>query len=182
MSRAFGVAEAQIEGGPRWLGSDEYDVEARANTSAEMTSEEAEPALQAMLAERFGLRFHRVAKQGQIYSLTIAKGGPRIKEHTGEGQPGISASVGGGKTEIQGRNARMPRLAEYLSSQVGRPVVDHTGLTGQYDFVLAWTSDDANMGVSVFTALQEQLGLKLEAAKGPIETIVVDEAHKPSAN
>ncbi len=121
-------------------------------------------------------------KQGQIYSLTVAKGGPKMKEHTGEGRPGIGMSIGAGKVEVQGTNARMARLAEYLSSQAGRPVVDHTGLTGQYDFVVAWTSDDANEGASVFTALQEQLGLKVEAMKGPIETIVVDEAQKPSSN
>jgi uncharacterized protein (TIGR03435 family) len=187
MSRAFGVVEAQIEGGPRWIGSDEYDVEARANTSAQMSSEEARPALQAMLADRFELKVHRETRQGQIYSLTIAKGGPKMKEHTGEGQPGISASVGGGKIEIRGTNARVARLAEYLSSQMGRPVADHTGLAGEYDFFLAWASDDAisddtNGGVSVFAALQEQLGLKVEAAKGPIETIVVDAAEKASAN
>jgi uncharacterized protein (TIGR03435 family) len=182
ISRAFGVADAQIQGGPGWAGSDEYDVEARANTMIEMTREEARPALQAMLAVRFVLKFHRETKQGQIYSLTIAKGGPKLKEHTGEGRTGISASTGGGKVEIQGTNAPMARLAEYLSSQAGRPVVDHTGLTGQYDFVVAWTSDDANAGTSVFSALQEQLGLKVESAKGPIENIVVDGARKPSGN
>ena len=182
MSRAFGVAEAQIEGGPRWIGSDEYDVEARANTPAEMTSEEVRPALQAMLADRFGLKFHRVTKQGQIFSLTIAKGGPKMKEHTGEGRTGIGMSTGGGKVEIQATNVRMARLAEYLSGQAGRPVVDDTGLTGQYDFAVAWNTDDANAGTSVFAALQEQLGLKVEAAKGPIETIVVDGAQKPTAN
>ena len=187
MSRAFGVVEAQIEGGPRWIGSDEYDVEARANTSAEMSSEEVRPALQAMLADRFGLKVHRESRQGQIYSLTIAKGGPKMKEHTGEGRTGIGASVGGGKIEIRGTNTRMARLAEYLSSQMGRPVVDHTGLSGEYDFFVAWASDDSasndtNGGVSVFAALQEQLGLKVEAAKGPIETIVVDSATKASAN
>jgi uncharacterized protein (TIGR03435 family) len=182
MSRAFGVAEAQIEGGPGWIGSDEYDVEARADTPLEMTREEARPALQAMLAERFGLKFHRETRQGQIFSLTIAKGGPKLKAHNGEGRIGISASTGAGKVEIQGTNAPMARLAEYLSGQAGRPVVDNTGLTGQYDFVVAWTADDANGGASVFTALQEQLGLKVDATKGPIETIVVDGAQKPSAN
>jgi uncharacterized protein (TIGR03435 family) len=135
-----------------------------------------------MLADRFALKIHRETKQGQIYSLTIAKGGPKMKDHTGEGRTGIDMSMGGGKVEIQGTNAGMARLAEYLSSQAGRPVVDHTGLTGQYDFVVAWTADDANDGASVFTALQEQLGLKVEATKGPIETIIVDGAQKPSAN
>lgn len=182
MSRAFGVAEAQIEGGPGWIGSDEYDVEARANTSVEMTTEEAGPALQAMLADRFELKFHRETKQGQIYSLTIAKGGLKMREHTGDGRPGISMSTGGGKVEIQGTSVRMARLAEYLSARAERPVVDHTGLTGQYDFVVEWADDDMHMGTSEFAALQEQLGLKVEATKGPIETITIDGVQKPSAN
>ncbi len=182
MVRAFGMAATQIEGGPGWIGSDRFDMQARANTSLEMTPEEARPALQATLAARFGLKFHRVTKQGQIFSLTIAKGGPKLKLHSGEGRTGISASTGGGKVEIQGANAPMARLAEYLSGQAGRPVVNHTGLTGGYDFVVAWTADDANAGTSVFTALQEQLGLKAEATKGPIETIVIDSVVKPSGN
>ncbi len=184
-SRAFAVIEAQIECGPRWIGSDEYDVEARANTSAEMSSEEVRPALQAMLAG--SLRTKGSSGEGDQAGADLFAddygGGPKMKEHTGEGRTGISASVGGGKIEIRGTNTRMARLAEYLSSQMGRPVADHTGLSGEYDFFVAWASDDASSdGVSVFAALQEQLGLKVEAAKGPIETIVVDSAAKASAN
>src|SRR6202012_74372 len=108
------------------------------------TTEEVRPCLQAMLAERFGLQVHRVTKQGDIYSLVMAKNGAKLRLHTGESRPGISSSSDEGKVEIRGTNVPLTRLAEYLSQLAGRPVVDRTGLTGQYDFVVAWTADDTN--------------------------------------
>lgn len=182
ISHALGVAEAHIEGGPGWVESEVYDVEARANTPVKMTPEELQPCLQAMLSERFGLKFHRETKQGQVYSLVVAKGGPKLTAHKGEGQMGFSGSSGGGEVEVRGTKAPMARLAGYLSAQAGRPVVDHTGLKGEYDFVLTWNADDANAGPSVFTALQEQLGLRLETAKGLIDVIVIDGATGLSVN
>jgi uncharacterized protein (TIGR03435 family) len=184
ISRAFGVPEAQIERGPGWIETEKYDVLARAATPLEMTREEARPCLQALLAERFGLKFHRVTKEGPVLSLVVAKNGPKLTEHSGDGGAGISASAESGKSHISGTKTTMARLAEYLSAQAGRPVIDNTGLKGEYDFHVEWSTEESvgSSGPSVFEALQEQLGLKLTATKGPIEFIVVDSAEKASAN
>jgi uncharacterized protein (TIGR03435 family) len=184
ISRAFGVPESQIERGPGWIETEKYDIAARAATSLEMSREEVRPCLQALLAERFRLKFHRETKQCAVLSLGIAKNGPKLTEHSGEGASGISASSGSGKAVITGTKATMARLAEYLSGQAGRPVIDNTGLKGEYDFRLEWSTEEASGSSepSIFAALQEQLGLKLAAAKGLIEMIVIDGAERASAN
>jgi uncharacterized protein (TIGR03435 family) len=184
ISRAYGVAEAQVEGGPGWIDSETFDISAKADTPLEMSREELRPCLQALLAERFQLIAHREPKQGAVFSLVIAKDGPRLKEHFGPGQAGISVSLDSGVAAITGTKTTMARLADYLSNQAGRPVIDNTGLKGEYDFRLEWAPDEkpGSTMPSIFAALQEQLGLKLNAAKGTIEMIVVDRAEKPSAN
>ena len=184
IARAYGVPEAHIEGGPGWVDGETYDILAKADTPLEMTREEARPSLQALLAERFRLRIHHETRQGAVYSLVAAKGGPKFREHAGGGSSGISSSSGSGKAMIEGRKAVMARLAEYLSAQAGRLVIDNTGLPGEYDFRVEWATDDRpnSPGPSIFTALQEQLGLKLEATKGPIDFIVIDQVEKASAN
>jgi uncharacterized protein (TIGR03435 family) len=181
ISRAYGVPEAQIEGGPGWLDTEKYDVTAKADTPLEMTRDEARPCLQALLAERFHLAIHHQTKQGSVFSLVVGRNGARLKPHTGAGGSGIAASSDRGKVTIVGTNTAMAKLAEYLSGQAGRPVLDHTGLNGAYDFAVEWAAEGTD-GPSPFTALQEQLGLKVEAGKGPIDTIVVDHAERPTAN
>lgn len=183
ISRAFGVPEAQIEGGPDWIETEKYDVSARAGTPLEMTREELQPCLQALLADRFKLKFHRATKEGAVYSLVVAKNGSKLKEHSGGGNSGIGASSSSKRAEIAGTKTTMARLAEYLSAQAGRPVIDNTGLKGEFDFRVEWSTDDTGAsGPSIFTALQEQLGLKLNATKGPLEKIVIDGAEKASSN
>jgi len=184
MSRAFGVPEAQIVRGPGWVDTEKYDVNARAAVPYEMTREQLRPCLQAMLAERFGLKFHRERKEGSVYSLVLAKNGPKFREHAGDGRSGISASTEQGKTNISGTKITMARLAEYLSGQADRRVIDNTGLTGEYDFVVEWSPDEtvASAQPSIFAALQEQLGLRLVSTIGPIETIVIDDVDRPSEN
>jgi uncharacterized protein (TIGR03435 family) len=182
ISRAYGVGEAQIRGGPGWIETEKYDVLAKADTPLEMSREEVRPCLQVVLAERFLLTVHRETKQGSVYSLVVAKNGPKLKDSSSAGSPGISGSSGSGNASITGMRMTMARLAEYLSGQTGRPTLDNTGLKGVYDFRVEWATSDASSGPSVFTALEEQLGLRVEATKGPIETIVVDRAEKPSAN
>jgi uncharacterized protein (TIGR03435 family) len=180
--RAYGVPEDQIQGGASRIDTDTWDIVAKANTPLELTREELRPSLQALLADRFQLKIHRQGKPGNVLSLVVAKGGPKLKEHQGEGSTGISASTGRGEVSITGRKANMARLAEYLAAQAGRQVDDNTGLQGEYDFMVKWTTDDKVPGPSVFSALEEQLGLKLEAAKGTIQMIVIDRAEKATAN
>jgi uncharacterized protein (TIGR03435 family) len=167
------------------MDTETYDIAAKADTPLEMSREEVQPCLQALLAERFKLTIHREPKQGAVFSLVVAaKNGPKFKEHSGPGQAGISVSSGSGMAAITGMKVTMARLAEYLSSQAGRPVIDNTGLKGEYDFRVEWGSDEkpGSTMPSIFAALQEQLGLKLNATKGTIEMIVVDRAERASAN
>jgi uncharacterized protein (TIGR03435 family) len=181
---AYGVRDIQIAGVPRELDSIKYDIVARANTQKEMSRAEVAPCVRAMLADRFGLRVHRETKEGSVYALVLAKNGPKLTAHTGtSGVTGIGSSSGSGKVSIEGSKASMSGLADHLAGKVGRPVIDKTGLTGEYDFRLEWASEQADSTLpSLFTAIQEQLGLKLESTKGPVEMIVVEEASKASEN
>ncbi len=184
ISRAFGVAEFQVERGPGWVDSEKYDITAKADTPLEMSREELRPCLQALLVERFRLKYHRETKEGSVYSLVVGKNGSKLKEHSGAGRSAIGASSAAGKVEITGTKVTLARLAEYLSGQAGRPVVDNTRMTGEYDFRVEWATEETigSSEPSLFTALQEQLGLKLDATKGPVEMIVIDSAERPSAN
>jgi len=184
ISRAYGVAEAQVEGGPGWIDTERYDIAAKADTPLEMSREEVRPYLQALLADRFQLTVHRKPKEGAVLSLVVAKNGPRFKEHSGPGRAGISVSSDSGIAAITATKISVARLAEYLSSQAERPVVDNTGLKGEYDFRVEWATDEkpGSLRPSIFTALEEQLGLKLNATKGTVEMIVVDRAERASAN
>jgi uncharacterized protein (TIGR03435 family) len=149
-----------------------------------MSREELRPCLQSLLIERFRLKFHRETKDGSVYSLVIGKNGSKLRGHSGAGTSAIGASFGAGKADITGRKVTMARLAEYLSGQAGRPVVDNTRLGGEYDFRVEWATEETigSLEPSLFTALQEQLGLKLDATKGPVEAIVIDSAERASAN
>ena len=154
--------------------------------------------VRSMLADRFQLTVHRETKEGAVYALVVAKGGPKLKENTeGAGRPGIFARRRG---ELTGTSALIQWLTQALSNQLSRPVVDKTGLTSKYDFQLQWTPDPSQIppgmpppgvealppadpnGPDVFTAIQEQLGLRLESQKGPVDVLVVDRIEKPSEN
>jgi bla regulator protein blaR1 len=168
--------------------------------------------LQTLLADRFKLTVHRETKELPIYSLVVAKGGSKLQEaKPGDTYPngikgldGRPAPVGShlmrmGRGELTAQSLGMEEIAHLLTQQTGRTVVDNTGLKGNYDFTLHWTPDQSTpalngpgggsdsttsseSGPSIFTALQEQLGLKLESQKGPVEVLVVDHVEKPSEN
>ncbi len=131
--------------------------------------------LRTLLADRFKLASHSETKELPLYSLVVGKNGPRIQEV----KDGIG-SMSAGKGRLSGR---MPIVdfARYLSPILGRAVVDRTGLTGAFDIKLEWTPGDDASGPSIFTAVQEQLGLKLESAKGPVEILLIDHAEKPAS-
>jgi uncharacterized protein (TIGR03435 family) len=159
--------------------------------------------VQSLLAERFELKVSQSSKELPIYALVVTKNGLKLSQ-TADPQPGPGAGTRSTTRlqpgELTARGMPMSALAERLSREVGRQVVDKTGLQGGYDFTLHWTpelqtrplgagdgsqgpatSPDAT-GPSIFTAIQEQLGLKLESQKGPVGTIVIDRIEKPSAN
>ena len=152
--------------------------------------------LQTLLADRFHLVAHRETREESIYQLVVAKGGPKLKEADGSQNP--SERVGRGT--ITGTAAQISQLVKPLSQQLGRNIVDRTGLTGRYDFTLQWTLEPGQLrgpgdpppplnptlpdpeGTNIFTALQEQLGLKLESGKGTVDFLVIDRAEPPSEN
>jgi uncharacterized protein (TIGR03435 family) len=196
MISAYGILTPdQIEGLPPWADSAEFAIDAKmdddiAAAYAKLTRPDQKLALQqmmqAMLADRFALKAHHENRERPVYELVLAKSGSKLSATAG-GTPG-TFSMGNGM--FRGKGVAIDTLVFSLSNQVGRTVVDKTGLTGKYDVDLKWTPDDlqgseeksADPGPSIFTAVEEQLGLKLVSAKGPVDTIVIDHIEKPSEN
>jgi bla regulator protein blaR1 len=193
IAQAYGVRDFQISGGPGWIDSLGYEINAKAESGTESKPGEMGMRLQGLLADRFQLKLTRETKELPIYALVIAKGGSKLKENSTEG----GMSMGRGK--LTGTGMVIGSVVNALSQQLGRTVVDKTGLTGNYDFKLEWTPDlgqqqpgakeiggtetaPPDSGPTIFTALQEQLGLKLESTKGPVEILVIDRVEKPTEN
>lgn len=174
---AYKVQRFQVSGGSGWMDSTAWDINAKCEVPA--SYDQLRLMAQALLRDRFQLTVHRETKERSAYVLAVAKNGPRLKEVA---QAGFG--VGLGRAELRGRGASMPILASTLADRLDRPVLDQTGLEGFYEFTLQWAPDGANdpAGPSLFTAIEEQLGLKLEPSKGTVETIVIDSAARPSAN
>jgi uncharacterized protein (TIGR03435 family) len=180
---AYDVQDYQVVGGPSWTEKDSWDILAKPpadNAQAapmeyeKMTGPQQaaymrliRSRLQSLLAVRFHLALRREMREQTAYALTIAKGGPKMREAAG-------GMIRRGRGEIVSRGANMESL-------VRRPVTNETGLAGNYEFALQWTPDntpDAS-GPSIFTAIEEQLGLRLEARKAPVETLVIEKAERP---
>lgn len=233
---AYNIQGAQIEGGPNWLNSDHYDIQAKADPSVDAELKRLPPdqakllkerMLQELLADRFRLKVERQTKEMPVYALVVAKNGPKLQPSKlapgalDANEEGPSAKPGammprakpgtammrmqrGGEMSFQMMAASMPRLAEILSMQLGRMVLDKTGLKGAYDFTLKWSPEPGeapmmagsgmppggaeptpapdSSGPSIFTALQDQLGLKLKSEKGPVEALEIESANQPTAN
>jgi uncharacterized protein (TIGR03435 family) len=192
---AFGIRDFQLDGGPSWMKSERYDINARATGEAGPAVADMRRMEQAMLAERFGLQFHRASREMPVYALVPAKPGSKLKSNeSGPGGILFRRPTQESPTEVVGTGATVADLVRSISGIPGidRPVVDRTGLAGKYDFTLTLlygfrvdktgptaTGPD---GESVFTAIEEQLGLKLEQQRLPVEMFVVDRMEKPSAN
>jgi uncharacterized protein (TIGR03435 family) len=176
---AYQVRTYQVTKGPGWFDAEKFDITAK--TDEQATSDQLKLMLEALLADRFQLSFHREIKETPVYDLVVAKDGPKLKEVE---KPGLG--VGIGRSQLNGKGAPLSILASTLSDKVQRNVRDKTGLTGYYEFTLKWTPDsappDERAEPDLFTALREQIGLKLEPAKGPVEILVVDRAVKPTEN
>jgi uncharacterized protein (TIGR03435 family) len=186
-----GLSQNQVIGEPSWSTTDGFDIEAKVTTEdlpalAKLTFDQRRTMLQQILAGRFKLVAHHETRELPIYQLTIGKKGSKLKEST----PGDPASAipriifGSGK--VTATYGSLSLFITPLSRQLGRVIVDKTGLTGKYDFTLEWTPEGAaptdQSGPDIFTAIQEQMGLKLESTKGPVDVIVIDHIEKPSAN
>lgn len=175
LQEAFNVNSYQISGGPSWLDSDRFDVEAKAEGGR--TEDQMRPMLQNILAERFKLLVHRETKEMQVSALMIAKGGFKLHEL----KAGEPASVPPPPREDAAgmivRTGPVSDLAAILTGAVGVPVIDETGLRGRYLFNVVW-----GPGEDMVTVILEQLGLKFETQKALIEILVIDHLEKPSGN
>jgi uncharacterized protein (TIGR03435 family) len=228
---AYKVPDFTILGGPDWITSDRYDVEAK--VSGEIKGDALLSLLKTLLEDRFQLKVRRETKEGPVYALTVSKGGSRLRPSTcvvvdptrtlppvaanerraepcglnrsGTAGPSRTLDVTGLKIEeTNNATATVPGFTFYLASILGRTVIDKTGLSGRFDIHLEYTPesparlpqgqpgavDDLNTPAvvpdgaapSIFTAVQEQLGLKLESTKGPVEFLVIDRVERPSAH
>jgi bla regulator protein BlaR1 len=194
IQQAYNVKAFQISGGPGWIDSERYDLVAKADGDISGPAQ-LRPLLQKLLADRFQLTIHHDTKELPVYALVVGKNGPKFKESVANG-PGPNIRMGRGVIDGQGMGMEM--LASQVSGQLGRTVIDRTGLKGQYEIKLEFTPEGSSQrgpadgpeaspppdptGPSIFTALQEQLGLKLESSKGPVEIIIIDRAEKPTEN
>jgi uncharacterized protein (TIGR03435 family) len=200
---AFNLPLRAISGGPEWIDSDHSDIVAATPGEAKPTLDEQMSMLQKLLADRFNLTFHHEKKEFSIYAITVANNGPKLKQATAppDEAPALimtvypAASGGIDHVLMPGHNATIAQFASVLQRAVlDRPVVDQTGLPGKYDFELEWTPDDTQFGGTLspgppdsekpglFAAVQQQLGLRLEATRGPIDTMVVNRVARPTAN
>ena len=225
ISMAYGVKEFQVSGGPGWIDSQRYDIDAKQEDSQTEEENKLPPdqmrehnqlMIQALLADRFKLQVSHTTKELPVYALVVAKNGPKLPQaKPGDTYPnGIKGPDGvahagmfmmrRGGGELTGQGVPLANLVMMLSQQLGRTVLDQTGLKGNYDIHLKWTPDESQAamfsgpagpkppadtpappetsGPSIFTALQEQLGLKLDSTKGPVEIIVIDHVEQPSEN
>jgi uncharacterized protein (TIGR03435 family) len=197
IAAAYDLNAKTISGEPGWANSEHWDIEAVTPGDVRPTHDEQMKMLRALLTERFKLTFHREKKEFSTYALELAKGGPKLKASADANAP---PTVGPGvvypqKIVLPGRNATVGELASLLQRAIlDRPVVDQTGLTGRYDFDLDWAPDDSQFGgdapkptdstpsLPLFEAMQQQLGLRLEATRGAVDALVVDGVERPSEN
>jgi uncharacterized protein (TIGR03435 family) len=181
---AFQIQNAQIAGGPDWLESAHYDIEAKTGFPEKIKPDRLRPLMQSLLAECFNLKFHRETRELTVYALVAAKDGPKLKSPA-EGESASMNTTGGPKaSHVTATATSMESLAGYIGNRLGRIVLDKTGLSGSFDFKLDWSPDEApdSSSPSLVTALREQLGLRLESQKSPVEILVVDSIDKPSEN
>jgi uncharacterized protein (TIGR03435 family) len=190
----YNLRDFQIQGGPNWINTDQWDIEAVADDVVLQMVDLENPGrmtraslmMQSLVEDRFQFKFHRETKELPVYELTVAKNGPKIKPSANQ-TPG-NRRVGRGQIEIEAHP--FATFAYLLARQLDHALIDKTNLKGLYDIQLQWNTELTSVAEpspssdrpSIFTALQEQLGLKLESTKGPVEILVIDSAQKPSEN
>ena len=198
ISFAYRLHAAQITAAPEWSESDKYDITAQPEAQGQPNESQLRAMVQKLLEDRFRLMFHRDKKELPVYALVVGKTGHKltVNDRNPNGLPSLMFK---GLGVLPVLNATMAEFANVLQAAVlDRPVVDRTALAGRFDFTLTWTPDDSQfrgMGVRVpapsndpnappglFTAIQEQLGLRLESIKAPVEVMVIDRVERPSDN
>ncbi|HEV2448207.1 MAG TPA: TIGR03435 family protein, partial [Candidatus Sulfopaludibacter sp.] len=201
---AYGLQRSEIVGGPDWINTDRYEIDAKAGDDANRAR--LMLMLQSLLEERFGLRAHHETRESPVYALVVAKRGSKLTRNDG-GCPGAQTSPPRGGSEaaapacgqirispstsgvrMEGDQAPISELVRVLAVVLNQPVIDRTDLPGTFDIRLQFIDEVPGaplsdpVGPTVFIALQEQLGLKLESATGPVDFLVIDHIERPSAN
>jgi uncharacterized protein (TIGR03435 family) len=195
---AYGLQERQLAAVADWVNSENYDIFAEPDGEGEPSTEQWHSMVKKLIADRFQFKFHYEKRELSVYTLTVAKAGPKMTRS--QSDPSASGGLGFGPPGNFGAtNATMADFAGAMGQAVlDRPVVDQTGLTGRFDFRLTWTPDETQFGAvggyrppatenpdappDLFTAVQEELGLKLVSTKAPVDILVIDHIERPSAN
>ena len=191
IQRTYAVQESQVSGGPSWLNAERFDITAKVESATQPGGDQLWRMLEQLLADRFSLKFHRETKMLQGYALMPGKTGAKLAEAAGS-TPNLAMSRG----QLQASAVSISMLINALSRYLGRPISDDTGLREGYDFKMTWSPCETEQalptderaapgdpsGTSIFTALQDQLGLKLESKKVPLEVLVIDRVERPSEN
>ena len=187
---AYGLQKVQIVGAPRWIETERWDVQGLPDVPGHPSLKQMQSLTRKLLEQRFGLKVHKETKELAVYAITVAKGGEKITPSAGDpnSPPSENENSNGGIVTMRMTNMSMREFAPDLGYFLGRPAVDQTGLAGRYDLQLKWTADeskapaDGSAPPGLLTAIQEQLGLKLEPVKAPAEVLVIDAVERPSAN
>jgi len=184
LNYAFEIPEQQVTDAPPWITSERFDIAALPVAGAGTDGHDNAVRVQALLRERFGLKVHREQVERPVFALTVAKDGPKMTPNAGADYKIVRQ----GRKQIVFQKVTMAKVAwalsgPYHSAEMSRPVVDRTGLEGEFDFTLNWAPgvDRTGQAMSVFTAIQEA-GLRLAADKGPVDTLVIDAVARPSEN
>lgn len=186
---AYSLNKQQVLKAPAWATDETYDIEGKAVAEGEPSLRQEQEMVQKLLADRFQLKFHLEKRELSVYAVRIAKGGPKLKPAADPNNMLDQTGNGGGNVQsIRYTSCSMPDFAFGEQFFFDRPVVDQTGLAGKFDFTLRYTvdesrtTDDPNAPPGIFTAVQEQLGLKFEPTKAPADVYVIDHVERPSAN
>lgn len=186
---AYGTQSRQIMDAPEWLKKERWDVAGVPDAPGRPNLPQFQSMMQKLLAERFGLKLHHEQREMPVFALTVTKAGPKLEKSPNQNLgPSNNGGLGSGGIEAHRySNASMQDLALMLMIYVDRPIVDQTELQGRYDFQLQWIKDEtdataADAPPGLFTAMQEQLGLKLEPAKVPSDVLVIDQVNRPGVN
>jgi uncharacterized protein (TIGR03435 family) len=190
LQRVYDVKSFQITGGPTWIKSELFDIQATAG--AAVTEDQMKLMAQALLAGRFQLKLHRETKEMPVYILAVAKNGPKLRAAKDDAQCNGNGCFGVGNGYFTASGGTMAFTADVLTRLLDRPALDKTGLTGHYDFKLTYDQSSVKPpmmgmqnaptdGPSIFAAV-EDLGLKLTPEKAPVEILVIDSVERPSSN
>lgn len=181
---AYGVNRNRMENVPGWLDTDRFDIVAKADMDGAPNKAQVTAMLRKLFADRLNLRSHFEKKEATIYALTVQSSGPGLTPSTSDpnvpGPGGMTRQPG--HWRVTALNVNMETFAGGLQGVLDQPVIDRTGLSGHFDITLDWSPDDSTDFPDLFTALKDQLGLKLESTKGLVEIFVIDHVEKPSEN